>query len=290
MKRRRFAALIAIAVSPLLLLPLGYYAFFAFVRHKHFYHAFPTSYWAQAVRHWDPSASRMPSSVPYADAVLDYLGFGVTPAIAQGDEAAIPVLLRLIWNEDKDVGSRACVALAHSIPEMKDDATARGYAGEAFVFQNRIILCLVDTRYKTHTFLILIDQAGRYLDDLDCTGVCEWLASTGRLRFGLEDGGREFAIRYMLDAQKSSRLVGDAVNQPSAADLPKGDVIVMRSNNLVVYGREFGAEAYQNGLLRLTIRNDKFEVLWPKLEVYGEHGVFFLSPHARLVDPRRFGR
>jgi hypothetical protein len=259
------AAITAFVV--LLLLPVGYYCFFALVRHEHFYKGLPTSYWARAVKRWDPPVS------------LEI------PDIARGEKAAIPVLLQLIWNADEDVSSRACVVLARTIPEMKERMRGSAYVGTADELDNRVILCLSNTSYKTNTLLILIDKTGGYLDDLNCSAISHRLESTGRLVRGLEPNGQEFAIRYVLDG-----VAGYGARQPGTVSLPGGDIIVDRSNSLEIYGRDFGDEAYTNGLLRLTVRDDKFKVVWPKLELRGDHGLYSVSTRGRFVDPRLLRR
>src|SRR5262249_1167433 len=166
MRQRRFAAFIAIAVSPLLLMPIGYYCFFAYVRHEHFYHGFPTSYWARAIKRWDPRASRTQSVVPYLDTVLTYLGFLGEPAILamEPDSEALPVLLDLAVSDDAEVQSQAVVTLATRYGQFP---FWEGGIGKRYGNQSMLACggALGDTTYH----LFLVDSNGRLLDNLSCS-------------------------------------------------------------------------------------------------------------------------
>src|SRR5438876_434482 len=100
MKKR---GVLAILASLLLLIPAGYYGYFAFWRHEHFYRGLPTSHWGHAIKRWTPWSSVPPSSIPYFDTFLSYLGFRGYPTVLEGSDAALPVLLDLIWVVDAKV-------------------------------------------------------------------------------------------------------------------------------------------------------------------------------------------
>jgi hypothetical protein len=255
--KKRFALIATVSgIAVVLLTPVSYYCFFALVRHEHFYHGLPTSYWARAIKRWDPDSSRTPSSVPYLDTVLNYLGFTGVPSVAQGDVAAVPVLLQLIATSDKEVAPKACLALAQSIPDAKKEInlweSREGYAAN---LGNRIIIGLpyVET-WGLAGFLILIEPDGRYLDCLDFSIRVQsrHFAFAGQFEHAVEKNETQLVVRYALGANES---IADFAQIASAS--------AATADGHGASGWELFGEINRTGLLRVAVENSKFRILWP---------------------------
>ena len=270
MKRKRFALLIGIASAVILMMPVGYYCFFTFVRNEHFYRGFPTSYWERAIKRWDPRASRAPSSVPYLDSLLTYLGLFGEPAILEvkPSKAALPVLVDLILSDDADVRAQAIGSLARSYELFLfcDDGNAKRYSNQVALVCRQGLLSIPgwDTYY-----LFLVDPSGRLLDKLSCSIesrlTCSWYFGVFSAKFSTEretDVG-DIVIRYV--PEKGKRLLGRWEHEIRR----NGRVYTFDLNQSSPPGIT-SAGWKEKGLCRIAVRDGRFEVLWPPLRDFKE--------------------
>jgi hypothetical protein len=265
--------LIAIAVGLCLLMPVGYYGYFAWVRHEHFYHGLPSSRWGRAIKPRTALKSAPPSSIPYVDSFLTYLGFRGEPAVLSGDEAAVPVLLDLIWHPDDEISSPA----AHALTQTRVPATFRSGDSPRWVedhaerVEDKIVLVakngFVPIPGSDSRRLILMDNKGWFLDKVAC-----WIDS--RLTRGWGRNG-------------SFRVERCQAPQPDGAQFifrylpPAGERVSGQQAHAVTHGRKWqrfcwdrdiqASEWEEKGLCRIAIGNNAFEVVWPPLDS-GERG------------------
>src|SRR2546423_648071 len=97
--RRNMRTVLIVTISVVALIAVGYYPYFAWVRHEHFYRGLPTSHWAATIKRWSQDDSHKSPTIVQLDAVLKYLGLAGPPAVLSGDNTAVPVLLDLVVNE-----------------------------------------------------------------------------------------------------------------------------------------------------------------------------------------------
>jgi hypothetical protein len=253
MRNKRIALIAAAAL--LLLMPAGYYVFFAFVRHEHFYRGFPTSHWERAIQRWSPSFSVGPSFIPQVDSLLRYLGLhGGTPAVLEGDKAAVPVLLDLIWAGDDSTRSRATVALwrsgkAHSplaccfyegyVIKLQDDGATR----LALILGDAAPISIGDyTRY-----IVLMSESGESLDCVTCS-VSAKLSAVPKV---VERDGAQLVVRYASTRPETSARDTYSIRHAGHSfDIP--------------WGNRPGEMANRD-LCRIAVHNGQFVVLWPPL-------------------------
>ncbi len=118
MTRRRILWVLGGLAGLALLALLGPYAYWGVVGLKNgecFYEGMPVSYWRAAVRthadwRWHPPAW----SRHCPRAVLQFLRLGTEPAVLGGDPAALPVLLELLRDNDREVAAHACLGLGRT--------------------------------------------------------------------------------------------------------------------------------------------------------------------------------
>src|SRR5262245_1852977 len=90
-----------------LLMPVSYYCFFAFVRHEHFYHGLPTSY-------WERTGEKCYDGLPASYWKLAFDEWNPRVSVDKGKNPGFPppILLSLILDEDKDTSVKAAAMLA----------------------------------------------------------------------------------------------------------------------------------------------------------------------------------
>jgi hypothetical protein len=265
MRKKRAALICALGVVLVMLLPVGSYCYFAFVRHEHFYYGYPTSYWERAVRRWRVDMQTWPRPKPsYFDKLLAYLEDDEGPAVLSGDKAAVPVLMDLIWSDDTEVASTAAGRLA-------GDFTLRTVIGrDAFVWTNWFCIGGHPVRVQVENRecvvlplghrdalcpcniqrFLLLDRRGKRLDSL----VCDAGSRSGFLRteeqpVDTQGNGTQFVIHYC----------------PSEGQKPKSvSCKFIREVTNGRYSEKIELEDWeQKGICRIAVRNGKFEVLWP---------------------------
>jgi hypothetical protein len=107
-KWRRRRSLLWLAVA-LLLLP-AYVVVPALLRHEHFYHGFPSAYWASAVNQWAGTQDGTEAGRPTPlDRLKVLLHLDSEPTVLSGDFDAAPVLLELLASREKRVAPRLSV-------------------------------------------------------------------------------------------------------------------------------------------------------------------------------------
>jgi len=249
-------------------MPVGYYGYFAWVRHEHFHRGYPTSHWGRAIKHWKPDSPPPPSSIPYLDSFLTYLGFRGEAAVLSGEEEAVPVLLDLIWNLDDEISSPA----AHVLTLTRLPTTFRGdWPGwgedHAERAEGRIVILardrFVPVPGSDSRRLVLLNDKGQFLDIIECAinsrltygrvhrGTFHLERCTGR-----EQDGAQFVFRYLPPA-------GEAISGHHPHSVVHGEHSQLfywdQSNPTNIRS----AEWKEKGLCRVAVRNDAFEVLWP---------------------------
>jgi hypothetical protein len=257
MKKRAVLLATIGGVTLLLLMPVGYYSFFALVRHEHFFHGLPSSHWGRAIKQW-PHDSPPPSSIPYLDLFLTYLGLRNNPAVLGGDVAAVPVLLDLIWNADDQIASPATHALTLTCmpPSSRFDLQFSGeYHAERV--QNRILVVAKNHAGDSRR-LILIEDKGRLLDSVECSidpRLRLWGYPIGSVRVERcetpQPDGAQFTFRYL----------------PAAGRTVPGHMVVHGEQSQIFHlpKKLPSAEWEEKGLCRVAIRDDRLEVVWPPL-------------------------
>jgi hypothetical protein len=104
--RWRYKVWIAVSVATFLAIclvaPSLYWHIRGTVSHEPFYQGRPTSYWSGAIQAWQKSQNTSAGPpFPYVDDIKAFLGIGQMPAVLNGDEAAVPVLLDLLKDDSE---------------------------------------------------------------------------------------------------------------------------------------------------------------------------------------------
>jgi hypothetical protein len=256
---------LAILAALVLLLPTaGYYAYYGLIRKEHFYRGLPASYWEAGIRRWEHRD--LFAAPSHLDTLLTYLGFRGEPAILNGDKAANPVLLDLLFASDKDVRSRATCALAGDFNEPGKVfigpilMTGRAVPVEA---DNKNYLALLihhDDAFipgLNVEWLLLTDRDGNRLDTVSCFNSTRWTGLCTQ-ECADEADGTSFVVRYADAPDEWRKRYG---------------------THTVIHGQKrydnlFAAKPppripdddwERKGLCRIAVRDGKFEVLWPPL-------------------------
>jgi HEAT repeat protein len=101
------------------------YALLAILRHEHFFHGLPSSYWAERVHRWPaPEPMWLDGAPTQAITVADYLGLrGKEPVVLTGGPGAVGVLCDLLHSPDPHVRREAARAVG-ALGEEGSAATA----------------------------------------------------------------------------------------------------------------------------------------------------------------------
>jgi hypothetical protein len=263
MTKKRVAFIVAVACAMLsIVTPVGYYCSYALIRHEHFYRGLPSSRWSRVIKHWTLHKSSPPSSIPHLDSVLTSLGFRGTPAVLSRDEAAVPVLLDLIWNEDDEISSLAAYALLSTrMPATLGDQWIRWGEIHAVQVQDKIVLTSSDADLAgedSHR-LVLMDGKGEFLDSLECSIQSQFTHFVNHPRtFWVElcqtpqSDGAHCIFRYHPLLPRAV-VVSVHVHHGAGVETFLWD--------------QSGASAdwEKNGLCRVAVCNGGFDILWPRL-------------------------
>jgi hypothetical protein len=236
----------------LLLTPVTYYGFFAYVRHEHFYHGLPSSYWLRVLQAYDGPSSTSLTGIPALDTVCSYFGLNGRPPILRRDTAAIPVLLDLVSAAEGRARYRAATALARNvwsdgpIGELEARPLAVQSKGGRFVV---LVLqrALLMNHEKEEQTLLLLDPNGQLLDTLSCLSRSESWGLETEVCEDSEEDGANVVIRGIGSDDSFVALITHGMAKPRATfDLPL-------------------KEWKRKGVCRLAIRGGGFDVLWPSL-------------------------
>jgi hypothetical protein len=263
MTKKRVAFIVADACAMLLIVtPVAYYCFYAVIRHEHFYHGLPSSRWSRVIKHWTLHKPSPPSSIPYLDLVLTSLGFRGTPAVLSRDEAAVPALLDLIWNEDDEISSLAAYALLSTrTPATLRDQWRNWGAVYAVRVQDRIVLTSshADIAGEDSHRLVLMDGKGEFLDSLECSIQNQFTYFVNH--------PRTFWLELCQTPQSDGAHCIFWYHPP----LPRAVVVSVHIRNgagtetFLWDQSDSSADWEKNGLCRVAVRNAGFEILRPRL-------------------------
>jgi hypothetical protein len=206
---------------------------------EHYYFGLSTSQWQRKLRDWEPRPGTQPM-----------------PALLHGSEAAIPVLLDLIWLKDKKVVSLAVDGLVHAVPGAMD---AIGHSciekGDALAIgngQSRKILLVLQGDNGNKQMLVLLDRAGKLLDGLTCSISTPATLRTDVLDTPAEDGARLVIQRIPL--ARSSEEYDE-----------ENDLIFVFQSWRMNHNTDLPVDWKKRGICRITLAGDRFLVLTPRL-------------------------
>jgi hypothetical protein len=279
MRKRRVA--LAILAALLLLPAAAYYGYFRLLCKEHFYRGLPTSFWARRIDDW--GSRNYPAMFPsFVYETWKFCGLDAFPSVLRGDEAAIPVVMDLLFDEDTDVHESAARYGLLRTPRFKAVLDERaGFEGLTTLGSQVVVIlgshdAKIDLALRTGASAITTIRgetwpAGHQLVLMNRDGD---ILDTVSVSFKRSSNPEEFRHWLSLDED------------------PDGDQFVFRYaaiNGEVVYGSlgrfqirhdgrtfEFDAGANESGrpapsewvrrgLCRVAVRNGQFEVLWPPL-------------------------
>jgi hypothetical protein len=261
MKKR---LLLAILAALLLLSPAAYYGYYGLLRKEHFYWGLPTSFWAHRICAWSRGSDDTRSLPEFVYQAFDMCGIRYEiPLLLQGDDAAIPVLMDLLYEHGADDGAALFgLSCTPRFNELFQDPARDLFhlsvakSGEYLV----LIVGFTNPNVKSPPFsctylaeeLVLTDRDGNVQDtvwysvngDLNCV-----FSESCKLVVDADPDTGEFLVRYVTEnsSPACSQLRAEVEHYGQVFELGKG---------------EYGAASRP---CRFAVRNGRFEVLWPAL-------------------------
>jgi hypothetical protein len=261
---------LAVALLLILLAIPGYWVLPGLVRHEHFYHGLPSSYWTSDIRNRIERDERRKAG---QFSLLDELGSlasrGTKPSVLRGDPAAVPVLIEVLADADPAVRIAAFRALAWAQGWADDFSLTHLAAGR----KRQLCSCAEARLFPVDSgegrFLILadiycgllmggsvqsvylLDKNGNLLDSVSCE---------------LDIGGRGLrGPKYQSRVERDGAQILVGFVPDEGINYAGCTLEIVQAGRTYVYN--WGPDWprwHKDGICRLVVRQDKLQILFPE--------------------------